>query len=262
MEEKLEILLVEDDPEACRELTEQILDTDDMLLIGVTNNAYKAIELIKDNLPDALILDLELHQGAGNGLYVLQELQALSLPKHPYILITTNNSSTTTYELARKLGADFIMSKHQEAYSTKSVLDFLRITRPVILHSHKRINADSPSAQETVEQQNRRIRRRISTELNYVGINPKSVGYNYLIDAISIMMKQPTQNLCTVIAKDYGKTEASIERAMQNAINRAWKTSNINDLLCHYTARINSAKGSPTITEFICYYANKLRNEY
>jgi len=55
MEEKLEILLVEDDPEACRELAEQILETDDMLLIGVTNNAYKAVELIKDNLPNALI---------------------------------------------------------------------------------------------------------------------------------------------------------------------------------------------------------------
>ena len=93
MDEKLEILLIEDDPEACRDFTEQILDTEDMLLIGVTNNAYKAVDLIKDHLPDAVILDLELHLGAGNGLYVLQELQTLTLPKTPYILITTNNSS-------------------------------------------------------------------------------------------------------------------------------------------------------------------------
>ena len=83
-----------------------------------------------------------------------------------------------------------------------------------------------------------------------------------MIDAILIMMKQPTQNLCTQVAQLYGKSEPSIERAMQNAINRAWKMSSINDLLTHYTAKINSAKGSPTITEFICYYANKLRNEY
>ena len=262
MEEKLEILLIEDDPEVCRELAEQILETDDMLLIGVTNNAYKAVELVKDNLPHALILDLELHHGAGNGLYVLQELQTLTLPRVPYILITTNNSSTTTYELARKLGADFIMSKHQEGYSTRSVLDFLRITSPIILQTRRCPDAQTPFGQETPEQRNRRIRRRISTELNNVGISPKSVGYNYLIDAICIMMKQPTPNLCTIVATQYGKTEASIERAMQNAINRAWKTSNINDLLYHYTAKINSAKGSPTITEFICYYANKLRNEY
>lgn len=261
MEEKLEILLIEDDPEACRDLTEQILDTEDMILIGVTNNAYKALDLIKDHLPDAIILDLELHLGTGNGLYVLQELQMLSLAKAPYILVTTNNSSTTTYELARKLGADFIMSKHQEGYSNKGVLDFLRITRPVIINAHRK-TASEPTTEETIEQQNRRLRRRISTELDYVGINPKSIGYNYLIDAIIIMMKQPTQNLCTIIAQQYGKSEPSIERAMQNAINRAWKMSNINDLLDHYTAKINSAKGSPTITEFICYYANKLRNEY
>ena len=261
MEDKLEILLIEDDPEVCRDFTEQILDTEDMILIGVTNNAYKALDLIKDHLPDAIILDLELHLGAGNGLYVLQELQMLSLPKAPYILVTTNNSSTTTYELARKLGADFIMSKHQEGYSNKGVLEFLRITRPVIVNAHRRQDPQ-PTSEETVEQQNRRLRRRISTELDYVGINPKSIGYNYLIDAIIIMMKQPTQNLCTLIAQQYGKSEPSIERAMQNAINRAWKMANINDLLCHYTAKINSAKGSPTITEFICYYANKLRNEY
>ena len=83
-----------------------------------------------------------------------------------------------------------------------------------------------------------------------------------MAEAISTMMNNPTQNICTLIAENHRKSEASVERAMQNAINRAWKTSDINELLYHYTAKINSTRGNPTITEFICYYANKLRNEY
>ena len=49
---------------------------------------------------------------------------------------------------------------------------------------------------------------------------------------------------------------------MQNAINRAWKTTDIDDLLRYYEARINSERGVPTSTEFIYYYANKIRAEY
>lgn len=49
---------------------------------------------------------------------------------------------------------------------------------------------------------------------------------------------------------------------MQNAIAKTWRTAPIDDLLKFYTAKINSEKGVPTITEFVYYYANKLKNEY
>lgn len=261
MNRKLEILLVEDDPAACKEISEHVDDSDDLILIGVTNNSTNAVELIKDRLPDAVILDLELNLGGGSGLAVLNDLNSLSLPRKPYMLITTNNSSAFTYETARQLGADFIMSKHQEGYSAKSVLDFLRIMKSTI-QSDQRSSIIRKNTTETPEQYNRRITRRITRELDYVGISPKSVGYTYLTEAIQIMMKQHTQNISSIIAEKYNKSEPSVERAMQNAINRAWKTSNIEDLLQHYTAKVNSFKGNPTITEFICYYANKLKNEY
>ena len=48
---------------------------------------------------------------------------------------------------------------------------------------------------------------------------------------------------------------------MQNAIEKAWKTSCIEDLKKYYTARISSSRGVPTMTEFIYYYAEKIKNE-
>ncbi len=260
MIEKLEILLVEDDTVACKEFVSHIDESTTMTLIGVTNNATKALEYIKEFLPDVVILDLELHLGEGSGLNVLADLKSMPLNKSPYILITTNNTSPVTYNTARELGADYIMSKHQDNYSVKNVLDFLQILSPSILGRRRLSGADSTL--ETPKYNQKRTIRRITSELNNVGINPKSVGYQYLIDAIEIMMSERTQNVSKIIAERHKKTEVSVIRAMQNAIERAWKTTNIDDLLQFYTATINSAKGVPTITEFICYYANKLNNEY
>ena len=58
------------------------------------------------------------------------------------------------------------------------------------------------------------------------------------------------------LAIEYKKTPASIERAMQNAINRTWATENVEDLLNKYKAKISSSRGVPTINEFVHYYAH------
>ena len=61
---------------------------------------------------------------------------------------------------------------------------------------------------------------------------------------------------------EYKKNDTTIERAMEYAINSAWRTGDPDDLLQYYTARINSERGVPTIMEFIYYYATKLRNKF
>lgn len=257
----LSVLLVEDDPITCNEFINYLEEEEEISLIGVTDDSNKAIDYVKDFLPDAIILDLELHKGSGNGLSVLQGLKYLDLYIPPYVLITTNNSSQITYDSVRYFGADFIMSKHQTDYSAKNVIDFLKIMKPT-LFSRKQQSAATSSPTESPAVKSKRIIHRINTELNYVGINPNAIGYQYLVDAIYLVIKQPLHNLCNIISEKYGKTEASVERAMQNAINKAWRSTDIDDLLKYYKARINSEKGVPTLTEFIYYYANKIKNEY
>lgn len=263
MERELSILLVEDDPQACEDIAAYVDTLDDVILIGITNNASKAEQLIQDTLPDAVILDLELHGGSGSGLALLQALHSAPPAKLPYILITTHNSSAVTYEAARQLGADFILSKHQNDYSAKSVVEFLRALKQVIQKhhaNHTKINQGQDSPESPV-QKDRRMTRMICLELDRVGISAKAKGYQYLTDAILLVTKAPTPNLCTIIGEKYGKTESSVERAMQNAIATAWRTTPIDDLLTYYTAKINSEKGVPTMTEFIYHYANKIKNE-
>ena len=260
MERELSILLVEDDSQACEDIATYIDALEDVVLTGITNNASRAEQMIQDTLPDAVILDLELHGGSGSGLSLLQALHNNPPAQMPYILITTNNSSAVTYEAARELGADFILSKHQRDYSPQGAVEFLRALKNVIQKHHAKINQRQGSS-ESPAQKNRRMARRICLELDRVGISAKAKGYQYLTDAILLVYKAPTPNLCTVIGQKYGKTESSVERAMQNAIAKAWRTTPIDDLLKYYTAKISSEKGVPTMTEFIYYYANKIKNE-
>ena len=262
MENKLSIFLVEDDPIACKEIINIVDNSEDLILIGVTNNAVKAVEEIRYKLPDAVILDIELHQGSGSGLDVLKELKDLALSSPPYVLVTTNNSSAITYDLARDLGADYILSKHQENYSEQYAINLLKMFKSTIKNRAKNVNLADTANIRSPEYYEKRITQRIITELNHVGINPKNNGYQYLIKAILITIKEPTQNINAVIAQEFNKTEVSVERAMQNAISRAWTKENIEDLAKYYTARISPDRGKPTLTEFICYYATKLKNEY
>lgn len=253
------ILLVEDDTAACNAFAKYTETLDDVSLVSVTNSAATALTEIYDYLPDAVILDLELHHGEGSGLDVLRGLKDMALSVYPYILITTNNISNITYEYARQLGADYIMSKYQEGYSEKNVIDFLYMMKPAIRRCRK---PAPPLTTESPEKRKQRILHRITAELDYVGINPKSSGYKYLTDAIMITMDKPTPNIAKLLGEKYGKTEDGVKRAMVGAINRAWKQTDINDLLYHYTAKIHSEKGIPTINEFVYYYANKLNNDY
>ena len=48
---------------------------------------------------------------------------------------------------------------------------------------------------------------------------------------------------------------------MQNAINYAWGHTPIDDLMLYFTAKIASDKGVPTVTEFVYYYANKIKSD-
>ncbi len=261
MDRILELLLVEDDQNDCKSFVSAVdNDPDNFSLIGITNNSARAFQYVIDSHPDAVILDLELHHGCGDGLDLLQRIREANLPHVPFILITTNNISTVTHEIAREMGADFIMTKNQENYSAVSVLSFLKITKSVILNRRQQTGAES--VEESPTQAAKRIQRRICTELNKVGISQKSIGYKYLIDAITMTIKDPVPRICGVIGEKYRKTESSVERAMQNAINRAWRTSDINELLANYTAKIKLEKGAPTITEFIYYYAQKIKNDY
>ncbi len=122
MEKDFTILIVEDDVDVCQRFTQYVNTQEDIEIVAITDDATQAISDILYYEPDAVILDLELHNGTGSGLDVLSSLKGKLV--HPFILITTNNCSQIIYEHARELGADYIFYKHQNGYSKKQLLTF------------------------------------------------------------------------------------------------------------------------------------------
>ena len=258
MQRDVKVVLVEDDRELCEEFAGCFDEVEGIELAAATDSAALALEYVRELQPEAVILDLELHMGEGNGVAFLSELSKLKDIKKPYVLVNTNNSSRTTYDAVRRLGADFVMYKHQQGHSPRDLAEFLLAVTSGRAGDPSG-SADDPAPQPAAERPE--LRERIYDELNQVGISPKCKGYNYLADAIEISCGASAPNLSALIGEKYGKTARSVEHAMQNAIDRAWDCADINELLQHYKARIRSGRLSPTVMEFIGYYAAKFRKE-
>lgn len=135
--DRLNILIVEDDYETCENFVKLMDKFPDINIIHITNDSSNALEQLNILLPDVVILDLELHIGSGSGLDFLSGINTMIVSRIPYILVTTNNSSQVTYEHARQLGADFIISKHQNNYSEEYVLNFIKMMKTAIQNKTK-----------------------------------------------------------------------------------------------------------------------------
>lgn len=259
MDEKITLLLVEDDPLACGKMAAALTSAaNNFAIVGVTNSSTRAMQCIREFSPDVVVLGIRAGERS-DGLNFLNELKGADLPL-PYILVIADSRDENAYRLARQSGADFIMNSDAEDFSAQSVAEFLKVARAVICARRSADAKEEHASAEEIEE--KRIQRRISSELDKLGISSKCIGYRYLIEAIGIIMDQPVQHVCRMIGMQHGKTENSVERAMQNAINRAWTSTDSEELAANYTARIKSSKGIPTITEFIYHYAHKLNNEF
>ena len=261
MDRKLTIVLIEDDQEVCKDFSNAIEKYHEELdIVAITKSSDEAIEHIKYYIPDAIILDLELHKGKGDGLSLLDELSS-SLPHiKPYVLITTDNFSPIVRQQARNTGADFVMTKTQEGYSVNSALKHIFKMKEILLKQVKKNPKTSPT--ETPALKEKRIKYKICSELDHLGVSPKLLGRQYLVEAIWLVVNGPTPYLCDTIAKKYKKSESSVERAIQTALNKVWNTSDPGELYSLYDAKINSEKGVPTITEFVSHYAEKIRRDF
>lgn len=261
MPKRIDLLVIEDDEATCLAYEEYCRDKEDVFLIGTSAHSDEALKITEEFQPNAVVLDLELTYGSGSGLDYLMGFDKLHLNVVPYVLVVTNNLSQTTYSVVRRMGADFIIAKTQPDYSVEYVVNFLRSVIDCIPDTSANRVTNGPAIKKRMEEDyNNRMIKKIGTELDIIGINPRFKGRNYLRDAIEMICRKDQTYICNEIGKKYGKTSASVERAMQNAIDRAWKTTDITTLEEHYRAYINPKKGVPTLTEFIYYYADKVKN--
>lgn len=74
MEDKpMSILLIEDDEVECERFKSYVETTQNTKLIGITNSSDEGLELFKTYVPEAVIVDIELHKGQGSGFGIYRK---------------------------------------------------------------------------------------------------------------------------------------------------------------------------------------------
>ena len=257
----LNVLLIEDDKNECAKFEKYIKSRSDVKLLAVTDSDIEGLEIIKKQSPDAVILDIELHNGSGNAnsFNLIEELQKIKLPKMPKIIVNTVVSSNTIYDYLHDRGVDLIVYKKQQNYSIEYIINTL-----VIICGYNGSNSKNKTV--TIEDSNEnqeKISSLIVDELNLIGIGLHLQGRKYLYDAIYYLITniEGSEKISAVqyLVNKYKRASSTISRDMQNAILHAWRVSSLEDLEVNYTARINYETGVPTPTEFIYFYADKIR---
>jgi len=229
------------DQSYCDELIASFNGSDEFECIGATSDGEIALREIRSSMPDIVIMDILLSNMDGFSL-----LSAInSLPYRPKTIVVSALNRDNIIERAIKSGATYYMIK------------------PVGMKAlHDRIRELARGEFKGVS--NRNLDERISNIFITVGIPAHIKGYQFLREAIKIVVETPdvinsiTKKLYPSIAERFDTSASKVERAIRHAIEVAWNRGKIENLNSLFGVKIYTSNDKPTNGEFIALVADKM----
>lgn len=255
------LLLIEDDVVECVKFKDCANSRTDITFVGMTDSSEDALTLLKTRLPEGVIVDLQLVDGEGSGLQFLDEFYKADMAFRPVVVVTTGNRSRLVRDHIEAMGVDWIFSKNQRGYCADFVVSTLLRLRKSLYAVQGNEKSRSWKAVESPEDRRAKINKRIDAELDCIGIRARLKGRDYLHEGIYLQIQagKKAGSVIDQVARNQKITYASVIRGMQTAIDNAWSNAPIVELQVHYTARISEKTGTPSASDFIFYYADKIR---
>lgn len=257
----MRLLLIEDDVAECLKFKDCSNRRADITFVGMTDSCEEGIKLVKSLLPEAVILDLQLVKGLGSGLKFLELINEEELTFQPIITVTTSNQSKLVCRRVEELGIDWFFCKTQKDYNEDFVIETLLSLRSA-LHVKQRCSfSGDRQTIESPEERNARIYKRIDAELDLIGVRPRLTGREYLREAIFLQITSAKEagSVIEQVALKHRHAYGTISKVMQTAINNAWDNAAPGELQEHYTAHVSVKTGVPSASDFVHYYADKIR---
>lgn len=270
--ENVNVVIVDDNPMILNTLDEVISSEAGLSVIGRADNGKDAIDMIKDTQPDVVLLDLVMPQM--DGITVVENIKKkTSMLKNPAFIILSAVGGEQMTEEAFQAGANYFLMKpfDKDILVNKIRRIGKRPVRPVpgkVLEAPLKAATPEEAAMNREEYMKEHLETDITKMLHELGIPAHIKGYQYLRDAISMvvrdreMMEAVTKILYQEIAKKNYTSSSRVERAIRHAIEVAWGRGSLEviDELFGYT--ISTGKGKPTNSEFIALIADKICLDY
>lgn len=270
--ENVNVVIVDDNPMILNTLDEVISSEAGLSVIGRADNGKDAIDMIKDTQPDVVLLDLVMPQM--DGITVVENIKKkTSMLKNPAFIILSAVVGEQMTEEAFQAGANYFLMKpfDKDILVNKIRRIGKRPVRPVpgkVLEAPLKAATPEEAAMNREEYMKEHLETDITKMLHELGIPAHIKGYQYLRDAISMvvrdreMMEAVTKILYPEIAKKNYTSSSRVERAIRHAIEVAWGRGSLEviDELFGYT--ISTGKGKPTNSEFIALIADKICLDY
>ena len=270
--ENVNVVIVDDNPMILNTLDEVISSEAGLSVIGRADNGKDAIDMIKDTQPDVVLLDLVMPQM--DGITVVENIKKkTSMLKNPAFIILSAVGGEQMTEEAFQAGANYFLMKpfDKDILVNKIRRIGKRPVRPVpgkVLEAPLKAATPEEAAMNREEYMKEHLETDITKMLHELGIPAHIKGYQYLRDAISMvvrdreMMEAVPKILYPEIAKKNYTSSSRVERAIRHAIEVAWGRGSLEviDELFGYT--ISTGKGKPTNSEFIALIADKICLDY
>lgn len=258
---KISVGVADDNRDFCDLISDYFAGNKEIEICFVANDGIKTIENIKKYKPEVLILDMVMPRLDGVG--VLEEINTMEMDSYPKIIVLSAVGQEAFTKKAISLGADYYLVKPLDMkLLEKRIRQVSGKEQPADSRLNKSkgiINSDNNNAAD--------LEVEITNIIHEVGVPAHIKGYQYLRDAISIvvndmeMLGAVTKELYPAIAEKNSTTPSRVERAIRHAIEVAWNRGKLEtiDKLFGYT--VHNDKGKPTNSEFIAIIADKLRLE-
>lgn len=231
-------IVLQDDIEKARLIGESLDESNQVKVLGSSNDGQMGYDLVLKHNPDLVICDLVLKSLDG------LELIPLIKKHNPQIkiVVLSSVSGDETINKACSIGADYYMIKP--------------VSKEILL---KRILtvSDFGSTKNNLDD-------KLSKIFISVGIPPHIKGYNFLREGVKMVVKNPsiinniTKQLYPMIGQHFETSPSKVERAIRHAIEVSWAKGRIETINSLFGVNVYMGQEKPTNGEFIALIADKM----
>ena len=269
MNEKISVLIADDNQDFSCTLSNYINAQNDMEVIGMAKDGNEAIDIIANTTPDVVLLDLIMPHL--DGLGVLENINIIKTAKKPTCIMLSAVGQDKITQKALELGEEYYVVKPFDIELLIKRIRDIKFFKPtqnnnnLITSRDQRQQYIELSANSSKNEEN--LEALVTNIIHEVGVPAHIKGYQYLREAIMMVVNdidvinQITKSLYPKIALKFNTTPSRVERAIRHAIEVAWGRGQQEAVEQIFGYTISAAKGKPTNSEFIAMIADKLRLE-